>query len=433
MVSTVTPNVRIDVHHVTRVEGHGNIVVDVENGELKTCELQIVETPRFFEAMLRGRPYDQSSRLVSRICGICAVGHATASLRATETALGIELSEQTRMLRDLNFYGEILDSHVLHAYMLVAPDFLGVGSVIPLAGIAPDVVLRALRMKKLAGDICAVVAGRHTHPIAMVPGGFTQFPTQDELIDLRERLDAARQDVADTVELFMTLDIPDFERETEHISLHRDDRYAWIDGDIVSSDGGRWSLDQYKEVTNEYLVKHSTAKRTANQRESYAVGALARVNNNFAQLNPVAQSAAEALGLTPVCHNPYMITVAQVVEVAHAIEDSIAIADTLLERGVEPEAPAPPATLTGEGVGSAEVPRGILFHHYRIEDGRVAAANAIIPTGQNLQNIENDMRALVPQILDRPQADITLALEMLVRAYDPCISCSTHLLDVTFE
>ena len=169
-------NKRIDVHHVTRVEGHGNIVVEIVDGELKECRFDVVETPRFFEAMLRGRPYAEASHITSRICGICATGHATASLRASENALGVELSEQTQLLRKLTFHGEILDSHILHVYMLVAPDFLGVGSVIPLATSHPDVVLRALRMKKLAGDICAAVAGRHTHPIAMTVGGFTHFP-----------------------------------------------------------------------------------------------------------------------------------------------------------------------------------------------------------------------------------------------------------------
>lgn len=201
--------VKVDVHHLTRVEGHGNIVVDVQKGELKQCELQIVETPRFFEAMLRGRPYGDSSTITSRICGICAVGHATTSLRATETALGIEPTQQTVLLRKLNFYGEILDSHILHAYMLIAPDFLGVGSVIPLAKSAPDVVLRALRMKKLSGDLCAVICGRHTHPIAMTVGGFTHFPTTEELYSLRERLEAMLTDVTATVELYQTLPIPE--------------------------------------------------------------------------------------------------------------------------------------------------------------------------------------------------------------------------------
>ena len=133
------------------------------------------------------------------------------------------------------------------------------------------------------------------------------------------------------------------------------------------------------------------------------------------------------------CTNSYMNTVAQVVEIVHAVEESIAIIDTLLKRGIVWEDPVEPTTLSGEGVGSCEVPRGTLFHHYVIEDGLVVRANCIIPTGQNLANIEADMRELVPTILDRTQEEITLALEMLVRAYDPCISCSTHMLNVTFE
>jgi coenzyme F420-reducing hydrogenase alpha subunit len=162
------------------------------------------------------------------------------------------------------------------------------------------------------------------------------------------------------------------------------------------------------------------------------VGALARFNVNHDRLHPKAQAAAAALGLKPICTNPYLNTVAQVVEIVHAVENAIALTDELLERGVRWEEPIPPQRLSGEGVGACEVPRGVLFHNYVIEDGHVLGANCIIPTGQNLANIEADMRALVPQIKDHPRENITLALEMLVRAYDPCISCSTHLLDVKF-
>lgn len=426
-------NVKIDVHHLTRVEGHGNIVVDVQNGELKQCELQIVETPRFFEAMLRGRPYYESSHITSRICGICAVGHATASLRATEKALGIEISPQTELLRRLNFHGEILDSHILHAYMLVAPDFLGVGSVIPLAKTAPDVVLRALRMKKLAGDLCKAICGRHTHPIAMTVGGFTHFPSKQELVDLRSRFEAMREDVDHTVELFSGLTLPAFERDTEYIALHKPDQYCFIDGVIASTDGGQWPIEDYRKVTNETIVPHSSAKHTSNQRESYMVGALARFNVNYDQLHPRAKAVAQKLGMKPKVSNPYANTVAQVVEIVHCVEDAIILIDQLLERGVRYEDPVPPARMSGEGSGAADVPRGTLFHNYTIEDGVVVGANCIIPTGQNLANVEADMRALVPTILDKPKEDITMALEMLVRAYDPCISCSTHILDVRFE
>ncbi len=424
-------NKRIDVHHVTRVEGHGNIVVEVENGELKTCRFEVVETPRFFEAMLRGRPYGEASHITSRICGICATGHATASLRASEKALGVELSEQSWLLRKLTFHGEILDSHILHVYMLVAPDFLGVGSVIPLVGSHPEVVLRALRMKKLAGDLCAMVTGRHTHPIAMVVGGFTNFPKMSELEAMRQRLIDSRKDLEATVELFSKLPWPEFERETEYVSLSKPDEYAFIDGDIVTSDGVRLPPERYKEVTNEFIVPHSSAKFTRNKRESLMVGALARFNNNYDLLHPKAKEAAAALGMKPKVTNTFLNSAAQVVEIVHSTEDSIRIIEELLNRGVKPEEPAPIKHMPGEGVGVAEVPRGLLIHHYAIgEDGRITAANCIIPTNQNINNLEQDMRAWVPKVMHKSEAEMQLDLEMLVRAYDPCISCSVHVLKI---
>ncbi len=429
----MTQNIKIDIHHVTRVEGHGNIVVNAKNGVLEECRLDIVETPRFFEAMLLGRPFHQASHITSRICGICSVGHSTASLRASENALGVELSEQTVLLRKLIFFGEMLDSHVLHTYMLVAPDLLNVSSVIPLASLAPEAVLRALRMKKLAGDICAVVGGRHTHPIAMTVGGFTHFPTVEEIKSLRERLIASRKDIDDSVALFKTLPWPKFERETEYVALRKPDEYAFIDGTITTTDGGRYPVDDYRKVTNEFLVQHSSSKHAKHKRASYMVGALARFNVNYDQLHPRAKAAAEELGIKPICTNPYFNTVAQVVEMVHSVEEAITLCDELVARGIKSEKPCEFKGKGGKGAGACEVPRGVLFHNYEIgDDGNIIGANCIIPTGQNLANIEGDMRKLVPEIMDQGQDKVGFMLEMLVRAYDPCISCSVHFLDVKF-
>lgn len=425
--------VNVNVHHLTRVEGHGNIVVDVKNGELVKCQLDIVEAPRFFEAMLRGRPYYEASHITSRICGICATGHATASLRATENALGVEPTEQTELLRKLLFHGEIIDSHVLHVYMLVAPDFFGLGSVIPLAESHPEVVLRALRIKKLSGDLCAMISGRHTHPIAMAVGGFTHLPTVKEMLAMRERLVVAREDMDETIALLKTLPWPQFERETEYVSLQKDDEYAFIDGRIATTDGFTYEIPEYRQVTNEYCVPHSTAKHAKHNRDSYMVGALARFNNNYHQLHPRAKAAAGELGMEPIVANSFLNSGAQAVEMVHCVEDSINLIDELVDRGLKEEPLYQFQGKGGDGVGSCDVPRGILFHSYEIDDeGLIQGANCIIPTGQNYANMEADMRALVPQILDRPQEEITHMMEMLIRAYDPCISCSTHFLDVKF-
>lgn len=430
--------VTINVKHVTRVEGHGNISVKVEDGEITKLELGIVESPRFFEAMLRGRRWDEAPHITCRICGICSVGHTTASVKAIEAATGIEVTDQTKRLRRLIFNGDMLQSHVLHLYFLAVPDFLGVGSVIPLASTHRDVVKRALRMKKLANDICAAVGGRHTHPIAMHVGGWTHLPKEEELISLKERLEESRQDLRKTVELFATLTVPDFKRETEYMSLkEQDGDYALYDGLLVSTlQPEPTEVAAYRDRVEEFLVPHSPAKHCRSPHSSsYMVGALARFNNNAQNLHAEARKVAQDFGLRPICTNPFHNNTAQLLECIHCAEVSIELIDELLTTGLSEEPLVRPSHF-GVGVAAAEVPRGTLFHEYELDDdGRIASANLVIPTGQNLANIEADMRAMVPVLLDSgmTKEEITLRLEMLVRAYDPCISCATHFLDIHWE
>ncbi len=426
----------INVHHLTRVEGHGNIVVNMKEGVLEKAQLDIVEAPRYFEAMLKGRSFHEAAIITSRICGICSLGHQMTSLKTTEAALGLEVSEQTELLRKLSVHGATIQSNVLHAYFLAAPDFLKVGSVFPLVNTHPDVVVRALRMKRLANDIGDVVTGRAVHPITPVPGGFTRIPTVAELEELKRRLlEEALPDTLATVETIKALagEVPQFERDTEYISLYSKEEYGLYDGDICSSDTGIIPVENYLDVTNEFVVPHSTSKHCRHKRSSYMVGALARFNNSYDLLHEEAKKAAAALGLQPKNTNPFMNTIAQVIEVAHCVFDSVAIIERLLSMGLKDEKPNQTPTRYGRGIASTEVPRGILFHDYTYNRrGEIVKANCIIPTGQNLANIDDDMKKLVPEIIDRSQKEIAHELEMLVRAYDPCISCSVHLLDVDF-
>jgi coenzyme F420-reducing hydrogenase alpha subunit len=422
----------INVHHVTRVEGHGNITVNTQAGKVEEVTWAIPESPRFFEAMFRGKNYEDVTWMTPRICGICSIAHSTASIQATETAFGVEISEQTLLLRKLLFHAETLQSHVLHFYFLAAPDFLGVGSVFPLVDTHTEVVLRALRLKKLANDLADLIGGRKTHPLSCIVGGFARLPESSELKVMRQKLVQAMDDMQETVRLFKGLEIPNFTRETEYIALKDPDEYAFINGGISSTDTGIVPVSNYLEISNEFCVPQSTAKFSKHNRDSYMVGALARFNNNARQLLPAAQKAAEELGLKAVCHNPYMISIAQIVETIHVIEDAISLIDKLTSRGLREEKP-PVKVRAGRGIGAVEAPRGILFHDYTYDDkGTLINANCVIPTNQNHNNIQKDMEVLVPEIIDRSQEEITLRLEMLVRAYDPCISCSTHFLKVKF-
>ncbi len=424
--------INVNVHQLTRIEGHGNIVLNATNGNIEEIKWEVTESPRFFEAMLRGRFYEDVPHIASRICGICSIAHTTASIQAVEAAFCIQPSEQTLLLRKLLYDAELLESHVLHVLFLIAPDFLGAGSVFPLVETHKDIVVMALRLKKLAYNLAEALAGRKTHPLSCVVGGFAKLPQLSELRTLRMRLEEALSDLDTVVQLIKTFNIPDFTRETEYISLKDTREYAFISGKIASSDADPVPLSNYLTVTNEFCVPHSTAKYTRNKRDAYMVGALARFNINHDQLLPRAQQVAQELSLNAPCHNPFMISVAQLVETVHAVEDSLRIIDELCSKGLKEEdnTVKPRA---GRGIGAVEAPRGILFHDYTFDkNGVLTKANCIIPTNQNHNNIQKDLEALVPLILSRPEEEIRHTLEMLVRAYDPCVSCSTHLLRASF-
>jgi coenzyme F420-reducing hydrogenase alpha subunit len=412
-------NVKVDVHYLTRVEGHGNIVVDVKEGKI-----QVIESPRFFESMLVGRSIWEAQHLTSRICGICACGHSLASIKAGEDALGIKPSDETVLLRKLLLYAEQMDSHILHIYILVAPDLLGVKSILPLIKTHKPVIERALRMKKMSDYAGEVLAG-HIHPISYVIGGLTQLPAREGLEKLYKMMLGGRKDAQETVKLFKKLKFPEFQRPTQYMSLSSEDEYAMYDGDLVVNNKQKTKARDYKGLLTEAVIDYSRAKIATINGRPYAVGALSRFNNNSDKLNKKAKQVAQELGLKAPCHNPYLNTVAQLVEWVHCLEESIKIMEKILKEGLDEKKIVVnswpkrneinkikynPST----GVGCVEVPRGSLFHEYTIDEaGRIREANCVIPTNQNMGNLEEDMRSIVPQLLaKKTQEEITLDLEM---------------------
>ncbi|OQA24149.1 MAG: NAD-reducing hydrogenase HoxS subunit beta [Verrucomicrobia bacterium ADurb.Bin345] len=432
----MSKTVDIHVHHITRVEGHGNIRLRAEDGKVLQCEWQVPEAPRFFEAMVLGRSYEDIQTIVSRICGICSVTHTFAAIKAIEDAMGITVSEQCDKLRMLLHYSEQMESHSLHVGYLVAPDLLGVKSVVPLVASHPEVVKKVIKLHRIGNQWMEAIGGRMTHPVTVKPGGFASLPTEKYLRELKATLTECIPDLKAVAEVVLSLagKLPAFERPTEYVALVDSPRaYSFYHGGIGTTDSDEIVRPQeFERVANEYVSPQSTAKWCKWHRESYMVGALARFNLNAEQLLPLAAATAKMFGLKKGCCNPYMNNVAQVVELVQVIEHSLQLIDELLTAGIKPEL-AKSTPREGEGAGAVEAPRGILFHRYAFDKkGNCVKANCCIPTNQNHANIQKDFEALVPQFLGESQDDIRLKMEMLVRAYDPCISCSTHFLNVEF-
>ena len=313
-----THSVHIEIEPLTRVEGHGSIVLNAKNGEIDEVLWKISEAPRFFESFMRGRPWYEMAHITSRICGICSIGHTLASLKATEAAMGFGTSEQTQILRRLAIHAENMQSHVLHVGYLVAPDLFKVGSVLSLIGSHRNTFLKVVKLHRTANEFSDLLCGRTTHPINMIPGGFSWIPSEKQLKEMRSKLVDVVDIANDVAEIVLSNSggLPSFNRETEYIALTSDDEYALYDGMIGSTDTGRHPVEDYLKITNEFIVPQSTAKYCKHARDSYMVGALARFNLNSKHLSPLATYWAGRFHLKPGNTNPFMNSITQLVEIS---------------------------------------------------------------------------------------------------------------------
>ncbi len=422
---------KIELDYLTRIEGHAHLVVDREAGKVTSCQLQVVETPRFFEAMLQGRHYTDVSTIVARVCGVCSISHTLASLMTTENALQIEVPPQAQLLRRLLSYGEIAQSHLLQLYFMALPDYLGVPSLFHLLDEKQELIARALRLKRTANRICEVVGGRPIHPVTTCIGGFSARPEAGELKKLRQELVATLPDLEATVELFSAFDYPEFSRQREALCIAPEGHYPLHGNRLLTSSGDNYQADEYRSKIEEYISPNSTAKLARTERGSYMVGPQARVRNGHQQLSPMAVRVCSALNLNPAGLNPFENLKARLVEVIHYTEEALHTIDELLLTGMNQVLAKETPAEGGCGTATVEAPRGLLFHNYQYDkQGRLETANCIIPTAQNLAAIETDLQLLLPELLEQPEEQLRKNLEMLIRAYDPCLSCSTHLIKI---
>jgi len=425
-------NRTIKVDYLARVEGEGGLYVKVKDNKVADVKLNIFEPPRFYEAFLRGRHFTEVPDITARICGICPVAYQTSSVRAMETACGATVDGQLRALRRLLYCGEYIESHVLHIYMLHAPDFLGCEDVLDIAKVHPDLVKKALRLKKIGNDIMVLLGGREIHPINVRVGGFYKVPTKNELQTLVEPLTWALDFALATVKFTATLNFPDFEQDYEYVSLRHPDEYPLFDGRFVSNKGIDCAIDEYPQYFEEQHVAHSTSLHSVvKARGAYHVGPLARYSLNFDKLPEVARKAAKKAGLKETCFNPFKSIIVRAVETVFACHEALRI----ISEYKMPERPFVDVTpQAAVGHGASEAPRGTLYHRYRIgADGLIQEARIVPPTSQNQKIIESDLAAYVGKHLKLSEEKLTWQCEQVVRNYDPCISCSCHFLKLHID
>ena len=422
----------IKVDTLARVEGEGGIFIKIADGKITDTKVRIYEPPRFFEAFLRGRSYTEAPDITARICGICPVAYQMSSVHAMEDAFGATVDGQLRNLRLLLYCGEWIESHVLHVFLLHAPDFLGYEDALLLAKDKPEVVKDALRMKKIGNDIVAVLGGREIHPINVKVGGFYRVPAKRELERLVEDLKWGKEKAIAAAQLTATFEFPELEVAYEFVSLNHPSEYPMLGNRVTTSSGMDIAVREYEFHFEERHIAHSNALHSVLKGHgSYHVGPLARFNLNFDKLMPVARQVANDLHITPPVRNPFKSIIVRCIETVHAYE----LALRLIAEYEPPEEPAVAMTpFHGIGFGASEAPRGLLYHRYRLDDaGLIMDAKIVPPTAQNLSTMEADLRKFVTANIEMDREQLTWKVEQVVRNYDPCISCATHFVKMEWE
>ncbi len=449
---------RIAIEPVTRVEGHGKVSLLLdENNIVQQARLHIVEF-RGFERFIQGRPYWEAPVLVQRLCGICPVSHHLAAAKAMDVIVGADtLTPTAEKMRRLMHYGQFFQSHALHFFHLVSPDLLfgfdadpAIRNVIGVIQKFPDLAVQGVMMRKYGQEIIKATAGKKIHGTGAIPGGVNKNLSIEErdffLKDLDQMMEWSRGALKIakdyTVEHLDTLkDFGSF--ESNHLALVRegdgaldiyDGRMRAVDaqGNRIIDDVDYQNYLDYiaEEVRDWSYMKFPIIKSIGPEDGWYRVGPLARINTcDFIDTPEAEAERKEFMALTE--GKPNNISMAyhwtRMIEVLHSIEK-------IKELLHDPDLQGNDLVVTGdrreEGVGLLEAPRGTLFHHYRVNSNdQIEMANLIVSTTNNNEPMNRAVRGVARDYLSgKPEITEGLLnrIEVVIRAYDPCLSCATH-------
>ncbi|MBI5640326.1 MAG: Ni/Fe hydrogenase subunit alpha [Nitrospirae bacterium] len=443
---------KIEIDPLTRLEGHGKVTIHLDdNGAVTDARFHVTEF-RGFEKFCEGRMLWDMPVITPRICGICPVSHHLAAAKACDDLLGIDIPPAARKLRELMHMGQIIQSHALHFFFLSSPDFiLGPDSnpekrsLIGLYEKNPDLAKKAIQLRKAGQTIIDRVGGRPIHPVTAIPGGMSMALKHEDRFELLKdaaesvRLSEIAVDTAYGILDSYAKKLPSLGNfRTKHMGMTREGSLEFYDGRIMikNSDnrkadefGGRDYLDYIAEhVEDSTWLKFPYYKKEGWPKGIYRVGPLARLNVAEHVLTPAAGErfrAYRSLGDT-INENLYY-HVARTIELLYACERAYELLsdDEIVSKDVRIRA----ERKAGEGVGVIEAPRGTLIHHYWADDdGRVTKANFIVATAHNNKAIDMSVKEVARKYVKggKVREGMLNRVEMAIRCYDPCLSCSTH-------
>jgi coenzyme F420-reducing hydrogenase alpha subunit len=424
----------VDIHVpvLARVEGEGALNIRIRDGRIDDIQLRIYEPPRLFEKLLEGRNAQDVIDSVARICGICPVAYQMSAVTALESIFGVQSTPWVRAMRRVMYCGEWIQSHALHIHLLAAPDFLGFNSAPEMATRYPDEVRRGLRLQAIGNEIIRTFGGRSVHPVGVCVGGFFHAPTAEAIAALREKLQTSLHEAHELIRWTATLPLPDDQQDFTCVSLRHGDDYPIGEGRIVSDRGLDIDATQFEQHFVEHQVPHSTALHALLDGHPYLVGPLARLNINMDRLPAGIVQTLQETGIAIPSKNMFHSVVARAVEIAFAMTEALRLTENY-QPSAEPYVKH--NVKAGIGYGCTEAPRGILWHRYALdENGHVLNSAIVPPTSQNQARIEEDLKiALTKFGLEKSDDALRKHGEIVIRNYDPCISCATHFLTFRAE
>jgi coenzyme F420-reducing hydrogenase alpha subunit len=422
----------VKVAPVSRVVGHIELDIKIEGEDVK-ARLKVLNDPRFIEALVVGRRFDEVPELTSRICGPCSVNHTIAPAIAMENAVGFTPTEDVKMLREVLCNGVNIQNQAVHLYFLSLQDFVGEDSFTDLVQKHPKLLKTGLKLMNCGNRLVESIAGRVVHPNAVVVGGFTKTPTKEKIESVIRELRESRESALETADLFLGFNSQELKSPSDlHLVTSGENDYPFIGDSLQASDGYVFPSRDYRKYIQEEAQSYTTSKYCLLNDSRFYVGSRARLNMHAKGLSDSAKEYAAKMKL-PLT-NPFENIHAKAIEVLHCVENSIETLESLKDKSLKTRSKV--EAKEGEGVGTLEAPRGVLIHNYAIDkNGIVTKGNAITPTALNGKHAEASLEELVRSRIDKVKnnEELKRELENLVRAYDPCLGCATHLVQVNIE